>query len=333
MNQHQPSSNIRTSVALCTYNGARFLREQLESITGQTQAVDEVVICDDGSTDGTIELIQAFAPASPVPIRLEQNPVRLGVTKNFEKAISLCQGGVIFLSDQDDRWQPPKVQRLLSAFQNPAVGLAFSNAQVVREDLSPAGYRLWQSVWFSSDEQQQVRDGAAAPVLLRHAVAAGSTLAFRAEYLPLVLPIPDLPHSHDIWITLLIGCIARLQPMDEDLIRYRLHGGNHVGLRRHNLLSQIRMARRQIETNAFEYAANLHAAMYERLTSPAASQWTVPYDVLARLQEKIEHSRARQRMPKGWPSRLKLIKDELRNGNYRKYSYGYKSVLQDLILR
>jgi hypothetical protein len=197
--------------------------------------------------------------------------------------------------------------------------------------LSPAGYRLWDSIWFGAGEQRKMREGGALPVLLRHAIAAGSTMAFRSRYLPLVLPIPDFPHSHDIWITLLIACVGRVFPLDEDLIRYRLHASNHVGLRRYGLLGQIRMAGHQIRTKAFEYTADLHEAAYQRLAGNV--QWPVAPHTLELFAEKIRHSRLRHDMPAGRFSRLGIISSELRNGNYSKYSYGYKSVLQDLMLR
>lgn len=315
----------RVSVALCTFNGAGFITEQLKSISGQTRPADEIIVRDDGSTDPTQDELRRF------PMRFEVNPQRLGVTRNFEKAISQCTGDIIFLSDQDDLWKPNKIGRLLECLKDESVGLAFSNAQVVGEDLSPAGYSLWESVWFDAGEQQRMRTYAT-PVLLRHAVAAGSTLAFRAKFLPLVLPIPDFPHSHDIWITLLIGCVARLQPVNEELIRYRLHSFNHVGLRRYGLLGQLRMARQQIRTKAFAYAAELHEAVRQRLLVHA-EEFPVRERDLILLDEKIRHSRLRDELPSGWFSRLGIVKAEWQNGNYAKYSYGYKSILQDLILR
>lgn len=325
------SAGTRVSVALCTFNGARFLREQLSSLAGQSRAVDEIVICDDGSTDATPELLREFARGPGNAVRWEINKSRLGVTRNFEKAISLCTGDIIFLADQDDRWHLQKVEKLLKRFQDKSVGLTFSNGRVGNSELSPAGYRLWDSVWFDSNEQQRVANGDALPVLLRHAVAVGATVAFRASYLPLVLPIPDFPHSHDIWIALLIACVARLDPLNEDLIQYRLHASNVVGLRRYGLLGQIRMARKQVAIDAFQYAADFHEAAYQRL---AASQaWNVNPDALRLLREKVRHSLCRHHLPKQGLSRLRAIAGELRRGNYSKYSYGYKSLLQDLFLR
>jgi len=319
------------SVALCTCNGQRFLRDQLNSIQSQSRPVDEIVICDDCSDDTTAEIVLAFAAETSVPVKWFRNPVRLVVTKNLEKDISICTGEVIFLCDQDDHWMPDKVAVLLDQLENSPAGMAFSNAEVVDENRSPLGYRLWDSIWFNANERQRVAAGDALPVLLRHAIAAGSTLAFKAEYLPLLLPIPDLPHSHDIWITLLLACVGTIAPVDRDLIQYRLHGDNQVGMRHYGLIDQLRMARHQIRTNTFSYLADLHQAAYDRLTSQ--NHWPVHSNTLALLKEKIRHSQLRHELPRAWHRRFGTITNELRQGNYSKYSYGYKSVLQDLFLR
>ncbi len=265
-------------------------------------------------------------------MRVVRNARRLGVTKNFEQAIGLCTGDVVLLCDQDDVWHPEKVAVLLDRLAAGGRRMAFSNAEVVDADLAPAGYRLWDSVWFDAAEQDRVRRGDAVPVLLRHAVAAGSTLAFRAEFKPLLLPIPDLPHSHDIWVTLLLACVGRIDPVDRDLIRYRLHAANTVGLRRHGLLGQVRMARHQVRTGTFAYLADLCAAAHDRL-APHADRWPVSPAVLDLLRAKVDHSRCRHDMPRPWLRRLGVVGREVRRGNYLKYSYGYKSVLQDLFLR
>lgn len=327
---------MKISVACCTYNGRQYIRQQLDSIIHQSAPVQEIIICDDQSTDGTDQTVTEIAAGSPIPIHLHQNPTRLGVTKNFEQAISLTTGDIIFLSDQDDVWKSEKVEQCILSFSDPAVGMVFSNGQVVREDLSPAGYSLWDSVWFDAAEQLRMRTGEQLPVLLRHAVAAGATLAFRAAFCPLILPIPDLPHCHDIWISLLLACVSRIYPLNENLIDYRLHANNEVGLRRHGLISQLRMARWQLRFGAFQYAADLHREARNRLENHASNlnmQILNPQAVRKLLNEKINHSIMRQNLPPIGPSRFKAILRELKAGGYARYSYGYKSVLQDLFLR
>src|SRR5260370_27009832 len=97
------------SVAMCTFNGARFLPEQLQSIALQTLQPSELVICDDGSTDGTVGILQSFALSARFPVRIFCNQETLGPARNFEKAIGLCDGEIISLCDQDDVWRPEKL--------------------------------------------------------------------------------------------------------------------------------------------------------------------------------------------------------------------------------
>src|SRR4051794_15860948 len=94
------------SVAMCTYNGARFIGAQLASVAAQTRTPDELIVCDDRSTDETVAIVQKFADSAPFRVRLHVNEENLGSTKNFERAVSLCEGDLIALCDQDDVWLP-----------------------------------------------------------------------------------------------------------------------------------------------------------------------------------------------------------------------------------
>src|ERR1700688_2975817 len=113
----------RLSIAMCTCNGVAYLRQQLDSIAGQSRLPNELVVCDDHSTDSSVPIIEQYATTVAFPVRLHVNGQRLGVTKNFEKAISLCKGDLIALADQDDVWFAEKLARLEARFANtPHVG-------------------------------------------------------------------------------------------------------------------------------------------------------------------------------------------------------------------
>src|SRR5215217_714545 len=106
------------SVAMCTYNGARFVAEQLASIAAQTRPPDELVVCDDRSTDATIAYVREFARTAPFPVRIFENEKNVGSTKNFERALELCEGDFIAFGDQDDVWLPEKLRKLEDALAN-----------------------------------------------------------------------------------------------------------------------------------------------------------------------------------------------------------------------
>ena len=143
------SSPDKISVALCTYNGEQFLSRQLASIQQQTRTPDELVVCDDCSTDRTLEILQDFAASAAFPVRITQNDDNLGFVANFERAIQLCQGDLIALCDQDDIWYPTRLERSLQEFTaHPEVGFVFSDADIIDQQDQLTGMRLWTNFGF-----------------------------------------------------------------------------------------------------------------------------------------------------------------------------------------
>ena len=100
---------MKVSIVMATYNGAEYLGEQLESFVNQKRSPEELVVCDDSSTDKTYKILEEFKRSAPFDVVLVKNEHRLGFTKNFEKALANCSGDIIFFSDQDDKWFPSKV--------------------------------------------------------------------------------------------------------------------------------------------------------------------------------------------------------------------------------
>src|ERR1700676_3877565 len=123
-------ATLRISIALATYQGERFLSQQLDSFVGQTRMPDELCVSDDGSTDGTIDLLKAFASTAPFPVKLVANPNRGGVNRNFENAVTHCTGDLILFSDQDDVWLPPHVESLATPMEsNPEIMAVASDSE------------------------------------------------------------------------------------------------------------------------------------------------------------------------------------------------------------
>ena len=123
----------KISIAMATYNGARFIQEQLNSFAAQTRLPDELVITDDGSTDDTLGIIGRFAATAPFCVQVQRNPQRLNYSRNFERAISLCSGDIIFLSDQDDVWFPKKIQTVAAKFIARSEVMVVINDQIVTD--------------------------------------------------------------------------------------------------------------------------------------------------------------------------------------------------------
>jgi glycosyltransferase involved in cell wall biosynthesis len=318
------TGRLRISVALCTCEGERFLREQLESIRSQTRAPDEIVICDDVSGDGTAEIVERFAGESPFPVRFLRNERRLGSTKNFEKTIGLCAGDVIALSDQDDVWLHGKLSRIEDIFSgDPAIGAVFTDGEVVDEALRPLGYGLWQAHRPNRFQKIRLRNGNVFGALLNHNLVTGATMAFRSRFLPLLLPIPE-EWVHDGWIALLVAAVAKVEAVPEPWIRYRRHERQQIGAERAGFEGRIVAAKK---TGAEEYLGM--AQRYEEVLDRLRSVGEVSPVILRNTEGKIAHLtyRAERSRKEGSPVR---IAKELLSSRYRRYSDGWKSALKDL---
>lgn len=135
----------KISVAMATYEGATFLRAQLDSIASQTVPPYEVVICDDGSTDDTVAIAEAFASEAPFPVRVHRNAENLGFANNFLHCTAMCTGDWIAFSDQDDVWYPRKLERItavIKAHSGDDLAMLCHMADVVHRNLSKTGRRL-----------------------------------------------------------------------------------------------------------------------------------------------------------------------------------------------
>lgn len=317
------------SVALCSYQGEAWIGQQLASIAAQTRLPDEVVVCDDASDDGTAEIVERFAAESPFEVHLVRNPNNMGVVGNFDQAIALCRGEVIFLADQDDVWPPEKIDRFLQVFQQqPHVALVFSDALAIGPEGESLGYRLWDAVQFTRASRCAVARGRLFDVLMRWNVATGAAMAFRSRYRDLVLPIPR-ECQHDAWIAQLLSAIAPCVALDEPLLHYRQHASQQLGERRLSLLDQFRIARAEGSTK-FELIARRHELAAERLERLRDTQ---PTDRrIDQLREKAAHYRAKIHMRQSPLARLPLAGRELLSGRYCRCARGWKSLAQDLFL-
>ncbi len=219
------------SIAMAVYNGERFIREQLDSFTGQTRLPDELVVSDNASTDRTVEVVREFAARAPFPVRLYINERNLGVTKNFERAISECTGDMIFLSDCDDVWYPVKVAAMERAMTEwPGAAVALCDADVADEEMGLSGHRLWEEYRFAPSPRLQ-RKMAAGRTFKRSVPTPGICMAFRAALKSVILPLPngDLfqTRGHDVFIawTLVYSGMGGIICINRPLLAYRQHPG------------------------------------------------------------------------------------------------------------
>lgn len=215
---------MKISVAMATYNGEHFIREQLDSLAKQTRLPDELVVTDDGSSDSTVEILEEFALVAPFPVRVHRNKNNLGYPNNFLKAASLCRGDWVAFCDQDDIWLPEKIITLArhakSATQD--VLLICHRAEVVDKDLRPSGTKVPKITKLRLVDRHQISPWW---------VATGFATMVRAEL------IRDIPHqfrgcdyndssmslAHDQWMTRLASVLGKILMLPDCLALYRRH--------------------------------------------------------------------------------------------------------------
>ena len=242
---------MKLSVALATFNGERFVEEQLRSIAAQSRRPDEVIVADDASRDATVGIVERVCAEEELPLRLLRGQTQLGVVANFERAITVSEGDVIALCDQDDRWYPQKLAVIEAAFLSaPAPSGVFSDGWIIDDGGRRTGSRLWDEFAFDgagADFQDQV---ALLPTLLRRNVVTGATVAFSAASRDLLLPM-DPGGLHDVWIAVLLAATGGLRAIPAPLLDYRLHDANVVGLGEQAPRGAVRRARRVVSTTSW----------------------------------------------------------------------------------
>lgn len=178
------------SVCMATYNGSKYIKEQIDSILCQLSEEDELVISDDHSTDATREIIDTYNDSR---IKLFLNELRKGVTHNFENALLHSKGNIIFLADQDDVWLPNKVSELTQFLIQGGYDVVTGNCALTDPDLHiiRSEYYVTQSPLDKSVWGNFVKD-----------LWLGSCMAFRRHVLLATLPFPKKMAAHDLWIAL-----------------------------------------------------------------------------------------------------------------------------------
>ena len=226
---------------MATYNGARFIDAQLDSIGRQRLPPDELVVTDDGSTDDTVALVERFAACARFPVRIHRNPRRLNYRDNFMHNASLCRSDLIAFSDQDDVWHEDKLQRAAALFDDAEILLVHHDAHVVRDGM-PRGERLGKPIrpppllepmtspaWAFSQGFTQMVDRR----LVRFSPLWRRSICRYDQ---------SLPDSHDRWFFFLASVLGRIGFIDLPLADYRQHGQNVFGIpqRRAGRLERIR---------------------------------------------------------------------------------------------
>lgn len=221
-----PSNQKSIGVVLCTYNGEKYICQQLDSILAQTRPPEQILILDDCSSDHTVAIVKDYAKIDQ-RIRLIQNETNLGYTRNFENGIALCNMDFIALSDQDDIWLPEKLEHMAAKLEaNPSAGMVFCNAEYILADGTRTGHLVSQEANGCTNDPILARKG----LLERKWCVQGNFILLDAEMKKLILPNPiSRSHGHDAWICLNAFFLRDPQYISAPHSLYRLHNNMASG--------------------------------------------------------------------------------------------------------
>lgn len=324
--------NLTCGVAICTYNGEKYLEEQLESILSQMQKPDAIVICDDCSTDETWAILNRFKLSATVPVKLLRNATQQGVIKNFELAVKSLETEIIFLCDQDDVWLTDKISTIKSVFlASSEIDLVFTNAVLIDANGEDLGSSLFGELCLSEKEQRAIVRGKAFDVLCRRNVITGATTAFRRSLLTVALPFSDTC-LHDEWLGLIASTTGGVVHLADSTIKYRQHEKNLVGVKKLSKLeifkelwwSIQRSGSRKFAVDRIRYRAELLNRMkaHPQISKSFASL----------CQESVAFAEFRAALPDHFFVRWPAVFWRVLNGQYRRFGFWWKSdIFRDLI--
>ena len=313
----------KISVAMTTYNGEKFLKEQLYSTIKQSRQFYELVVCDDCSTDNTVKILNEFKNTAPFPVRIVVNEKKLGCTKNFEKAISLCDGDIIILCDQDDVWLYNKVKIIENIFlTNPNCEMAFTDAMTIDEKNNPLG-PLWPNFNFNNKRQNSLKKGDGLKLFIGSNVVTGATAAIKKSLFKKAFPFPE-KLLHDHWMATIAVSNGNLFFSDAMTINYRIHPAQQVGI---GTLDIGFFQKINISYDSYDIFISLTQIILEEFNSR---------QILTKKQERMFTNKMkfyifRRNLTQNILIRIFGIIKNLFAGNYHKFASGFLSAIKDLI--
>jgi glycosyltransferase involved in cell wall biosynthesis len=323
---------VKISIALASYNGQKYILEQLESFSSQSKLPDEVVISDDCSTDETIALIRKFSLSAPFVVRLYLNEVNLGYAQNFANALSKTTGDLIFLSDQDDVWFPNKINDIYNIAISSEALLIMNDAEITDSNLNPTGYtKLNQikSMGFNSNK-----------------FVMGCCAAIKRDLLDLTLPIDSSFPAHDTWISWFAEFMGLKLVCSEIMQYYRRHEFNESQYSANKVVNDSHLTKLwyRVKLAANDSGADLCASemacssfdkyINNLVNNGASNSFEAELIEVQRLSaEQLKRIRKRIILRKLWfPARIYRATLFLLSGHYERFS-GIKSYARDIFFK
>lgn len=309
---------MKISIAMATYNGAKYLEDQLNSFLLQDLLPDELVVCDDDSTDETIELLQKFSRNAPFSVKIYSNITRLGYAQNFARALSLCTGDYVFLSDQDDVWLNNKISYCIDYFEkNKNTNLLFTNALLVNSNLESLKQTI---IDFNKRDNNN-------PDPNNH----GCCVCIRKTFLDIFLPIPS-NWAHDTWLNSCAKLVSCKSITSDVLMLYRRHEKAETvnqlgGIVCHYAKKVIGLFNKK---DKLRYDYTIFLELYNRFLKQRVF-YPKAYDELLLIKNNLEERLVCYNL-KGL-SRLRYILKLYKKGVYDVFPDPWKRTIEDILVR
>lgn len=217
------------SVCMASYNGEKYISEQIKSILKQLQLGDELIIVDDSSTDNSVEIIKSFKSDF---IKLYENKLNIGYIKTFERALRLSKNKYVCLSDQDDIWMEGRLNSLYNSLIENNVMLVASNFEIVNLSNREVNFVRLET------ENSKKYFGNILRIFQGKSAYYGCTMMMKKSFLEIVLPFPTFIEAHDLWMAMNANIHKSIYHLSDDTLRYRVHQ-NNSSLRKRSIIKKI----------------------------------------------------------------------------------------------
>lgn len=316
-------NSFNASVAVCTYNGEKFIEDQLNSIVNQTIKPCQIVISDDSSKDRTIEIAEAVLRKSGIDYVININKPGLGITKNFDKSFTLCKGDIIFPSDQDNVWEENYIESMLQVFaEDSTLNLVYCNGYVTDENLNRIKPTFSDSEMNVSDKETFLRKA-----VTKQFFPHGHTIAVKRDFA--VRSIPS-GFYYDEWLTMCASAERSVGSVNKNLVNFRRHAAanspSEGGGDQNNVLQQIN------KKNFDQYFIwpGLQSEAYHRFLELHAKD--LPTDLRNEITAHADFEKGMDSL-----KNINLLKRECRlcklflTSEYRKYRGNHNTFICDLL--
>ena len=314
---------VPISVAICTFNGAAYLKEQLESIVAQSCLPDEIVASDDASENDSLAILQSFSSRYPGLFRIYRHDVRQGAAAHFFATIRRCRNDLVILADQDDIWFKDRIVQFARQYHNNPKAMIYLSNGLLLQNGKVCG-TLWRMHHFNVFEQKKVRCGQALAVMQKHVFVTGSAMMVKRSLLEQI-PAPRRYFYHDEWLGWIAG--NRIDLVRKPTYYYRLHDAQTVGQKRSILKRWLRYLSRDVPGKI-----TLDDAMkkYSDLRCVLASGADYALQMQA-LNDKIRFIQCRRQLPRNRIARLGQMIGKIGMKQYAINSRGVSCFVLDLI--